>query len=480
MPGGFRFKAPYPKGTPPGPKPAGKPEDVAANRALPWPPLGFPMAPEDLLVDETGNAVRIDKAYSWEHPFAAHGMMQSVIRNAWAGDPYPIDTLFMYMSNMAWNSAMNTVGTIEMLTDTEPATGDYKIPYIIYADAYYSETVAYANLVLPDTTYFERWDCISLLDRPIGSAHGPADAIHQPVVAPDRDVRPFQDVLIALGAQLALPGFVNEDGGAKYPGGYADYIVNHQRAPGIGPLAGWRGADGKDQGRGEPNPDQLQSYIANGCFWKYELPPEQQYYKHANADYLAYANSMGWTPNTDPIVFQMYAEPLQKFRLAARGHGDHLPPADHRSRIETYFDPLPIWFPPFEEAAIDSDEFPLHALTQRPMAMYHSWGSHNAWLRQIHGCNRLYDNRRTAARLGLSDDDWVRIESHHASVKAQIQTMEGCNADTVWTWNSIGKRRGAWNLDPNAWRRPRACCSITSFPNCCRQAPAGATQTPTR
>ena len=291
---------------------------------------------------------------------------------------------------------------------------------------------------------------ISLLDRPIGSAHGPADAIRQPAVAPDRDVRPFQGVLIALGAQLALPGFVNEDGGAKYPGGYADYIVNHQRAPGIGPLAGWRGTDGKDQGRGEPNPDQLQSYIANGCFWKYELPPEQQYYKHANADYLAYANSMGWTPNTDPIVFQMYAEPLQKFRLAARGHGDHLPPADHRSRIETYFDPLPIWFPPFEEAAIDSDEFPLHALTQRPMTMYHSWGSHNAWLRQIHGCNRLYVNRRTAARLGLSDDDWVRIESHHASVKAQIQTMEGCNADTVWTWNSIGKRRDAWNLDPNA------------------------------
>jgi sulfite dehydrogenase (quinone) subunit SoeA len=27
--------------------------------------------------------------------------------------------------------------------------------------------VAYADLILPDTTYLERWDCISLLDRPI-------------------------------------------------------------------------------------------------------------------------------------------------------------------------------------------------------------------------------------------------------------------------------------------------------------------------
>jgi hypothetical protein len=33
---------------------------------------------------------------------------------------------------------------------------------------------AYADLILPDTTYLERWDCISLLDRPISEADGPA------------------------------------------------------------------------------------------------------------------------------------------------------------------------------------------------------------------------------------------------------------------------------------------------------------------
>ena len=40
---------------------------------------------------------------------------------------------------------------------------------------------------------------MSLLDRPISSADGPADAIRQPVVKPNRDVRPFQDVVIDLG-----------------------------------------------------------------------------------------------------------------------------------------------------------------------------------------------------------------------------------------------------------------------------------------
>ena len=48
-------------------------------------------------------------------------MMHMVITNAFHGDPYPIDTLFLYMANMAWNSAMNVGGTIEMLTARDPA-----------------------------------------------------------------------------------------------------------------------------------------------------------------------------------------------------------------------------------------------------------------------------------------------------------------------------------------------------------------------
>jgi anaerobic selenocysteine-containing dehydrogenase len=354
------------------------------------------------------------------------------------------------MANMAWNSSMNSAGTIKMLTDKDPATGEYKIPNIIYSDAYASEMVSYADLVLPDTTYLERWDCISLLDRPISSAHGPGDSIRQPVLQPDRDVRPFQEVLIDLGARLGLPAFVRDNGAPRYPGGYTDYMVNHQRLPGIGPLAGWRGVDGDQQGRGEPNPKQLEKYIENGCFWKHDLPDNQLYFKHANRDYLNYAHSQGWIPNAQPIIMQLYSEPMQRFRLAAQGHGKLLPPEHLKSRINEYFDPLPIWYQPLEEAATKDQEFPLHAITQRPAAMYHSWGSQNAWLRQIHGFNRLYLHRDLAAELGLVDEDWAFVESHHGKIKAQIRTMTGCEKNTVWTWNAIGKRRGAWNLDKNA------------------------------
>ena len=449
-PGGFRYKAPFPKPSPPPVKPAGRADQVAAGQPLPGPPLGFPQGPEDLIVDAAGQPLRIDQAFSWAAPLAAHGMMHTVIRNAWAGDPYPIDTLFLYMANMAWNSAMNTSETMAMLTDRDPATGDYKIPRIIYSDAYFSETVAYADLVLPDTSYLERWDCISLLDRPISSALGPADAIRQPVVAPENDVRPFQDVLLDLGHRVGLPGLTAENGAPRYPGGYADYIANHERTPGVGSLAGWRGTEGEAEGKGAANPNQLQRYIENGCFWRHELPAEARYFKHVNRAYLEAAVELGMLPRAEPIILQLYAEPLQRFRLAAEGHGPHQPPPEHRDRIKRYFDPLPIWYPPFGADGADAAGYSLHGLTQRPMAMYHSWGSQNAWLRQIMASNRLYVPIGVAAELDLADDDWVWAISPSGRIKAQVRVMAGVEERTVWTWNAIGKRRGAWSLSPDA------------------------------
>src|SRR5215472_10589162 len=449
-PGGWRYKSPHPKPCPPGLKPAGKPGQIEPGRPLAGAPLGYPLSPEDLIIDGEGRPMRIDKAFSWDAPIAAHGMMQMVIANAWKGDPYQIDILFMYMANMAWNSAMNTAETIRMLADKDPATGEYRIPRIIYSDAYDSEMVAYADLVLPDTTYLERWDCISLLDRPIGGVEGPADAIRQPIAAPDRDVRPFQDVLIEIGARLGLPGFVMPNGAPRYPGGYPDYIVNHERRPGIGPLGGWRGAEGEQAGHGAPNPRQLERYVANGCFWKHELPEDQRFFKHVNKAYLEASVAMGFIDTAEPIILQLYVEPLQRFRLAGCGHGKVVPPETHRERIATYFDPLPFWYAPFEEARSDGGSFPLHAVTQRPMQMYHSWHSQNAWLRQILGNNRLFINRATGRALGLAEDDWVWLSSRQGRIRVPTKLMEGVNPDTVWTWNAIGKRAGAWDLDPAA------------------------------
>lgn len=453
-PGNFRSKAPFPRPIPPAQLPENDPGIInAPDTALSKTPLGFPTRPEELALDANGQPLRLDKAYSWEAPLASHGMMHAVIKNAVEGDPYPIDTLILFMANMAWNSAMNTAGTQDMLRARNEA-GNHKIPFLVVADAFDSETVRFADLVLPDTTYLERYDAISFLDRPISEPDAAADSIRHPVLPLDRDVRPWQDVLVELATRLKFPAFVKADGARKFAG-YTDFIVNYERAPGIGFLAGFRGKDGEKSFRGEPNPQQWQAYIGAQSFFAHHWPDNQRWMRGVNRDYLQAAADAAFIPKAEPIIAQLYSEPLQKFRLAGQGLYPGRQPTREvdKQRLAQYFDPLPVWYdasPSPSRAASSPDDYPLHAITQRPMMMYHSWDSQNAWLRQIVAQNYLYVNTATAASLGLADLDWVWVESPHGRIRCQMKTMEGVEANTVWTWNAIGKMSEAWGLERDA------------------------------
>ncbi len=443
-PGGFRFKPPCPKPWHAHPRPHHK---ATPGAPLDGPHLGYPGGPEDLAIDAEGRAIRIDKAFTWEAPLSVHGLMHMVISNAVAGDPYEIEVLFLYMANMAWNSSMNTAQTMEMLGATDE-DGRYKIPHIIYSDAYSSEMVAFADLILPDTTYLERHDCISLLDRPISEPDAAGDAIRWPVCALDRDVRPFQSVLLDLGARLRLPGMADTEGASIYAD-YADYMTRHERRPGIGPLAGWRG-DGDAHGRGASNPDQIAAYIRAGGFWQAHVPENAAYFKPFNRAYQDWSVETGLSDAPQPYLFQLYSEPLAKFRAAALGFGAHQPPDHLRDRLAEAMSPLPQWYPPLAETGVEPDAYPLHAITQRPMAMYHAWGSQNAWLRQIHGQNPLFVPRAVWDAHGFSDGDWAHLISTHGRITVPVALMEALNPHTVWTWNAVGKRPGAWALAEDA------------------------------
>ena len=439
-PGSHLAKPPYPKPPPCLPPPA---ISRLPNTPLASPPLGAPRGPEDLAVDAAGAPLRIDGAFSWDAPLAMHGALHTVLANAAAGKPYFLDTLIIFMANMAWNSSLNPDDARAAMTATN-ADGRYRIPFIVTVDAFHSEMVDYADLVLPDTTYLERADVISLLDRPISDVESACDAIRAPVLKPDRDVRPWQEVMLELGSRLNFPALVDDNGERKYRD-YADFIVNYEAAPGVGFLSGWRGGD--HPVRGKANPKQWEEYEKNYCFYSAKIPTSARYSRFSNRDYMRFAKEAGWISSDDsPMTVELYSETLRKFQLAGEGFGARVPPDERqRHRLREHFDPLPFWSPPPVAAG-----YSFYAVTQRPMFMYHSWDSQNAWLRQIADRNPVFMQRQRGRELGIADGAAVWLSSVRGKIGARIKLMDGVRNDTLWTWNAIAKGAGNWGLSPRA------------------------------
>jgi len=274
--------------------------------------------------------------------------------------------------------------------------------------------------------------------------------VRVPVLPPTGECRPFQEVLVELASRLKFPAFTTPEGNRKFSG-YTDFIVRFEPNPGQGFLSGWRGADGSKSMRGEPNPRQWERYAENNCVHHFVMPEEHHYMRNWNQGYLDFCVYAGFRKLTHPVMVHLYSEVLQGFRAAATGQrAGRQPPTALRARVAEHFDPLPFWRPPLESAATDTAAYPLHAVTQRPMAMYHSWDSQNAWLRQIHSHNVLFVHTGTATAAGVADGAWCWVESPWGRVRCIARHSESVEPGTVWTWNAIGKSRGAWNLAPDA------------------------------
>ncbi|MEN8684393.1 MAG: formate dehydrogenase, partial [Marivita sp.] len=43
-----------------------------------------------------------------------------------------------------------------------------------------------------------------------------------------------------------------------------------------------------------------------------------------------------------------------------------------------------------------------------------------------------------------------KVTSAHGDITVPVAHMAALNENTVWTWNAIGKRKGAWALDKDA------------------------------
>ena len=314
--------------------------------------------PDQLVVDENGRPLLIDRAYSWDAPMALHRIYTAVNYDAGVQFPYRLEMLLWFITNPYWDNSYD-LDTDLGLVRQKHSDGRYTIPFVALVDTFYGNSVPYADLVIPDLTFYERYGVHSLLDRPISTVDGPADSIHWPVVPPLYGVKSWADTVLKLAEMLRIPAVLNADGSPKYPKGYEDFIWKWEIAPnsGIGLLGGARG-DGTQIIKATPNPQQLTAYtspqhiqaygdsakndtypspqkmaVTNGALpagasagqqtvghahFQYTLPVEIRYRRNVNAGYLKWAQSVGLIPYAKPIPVQVYSEIVQKFRLA--GH----------------------------------------------------------------------------------------------------------------------------------------------------------------
>ncbi len=93
------------------------------------------------------------------------------------------------------------------------ANGEYKLELLVSFEIMMSETAKYADLVLPDKSYFERWE---LLYMPWWYNFGPGVTLRQPVVDPPGECRHSNEIFIELGKRLTPEYFQFEDDIAYY------------------------------------------------------------------------------------------------------------------------------------------------------------------------------------------------------------------------------------------------------------------------
>ena len=155
-PGGFRYKPPFPRPAPPPIRPGGKPGQVAAESRCRARRSASRKGRRICWSRPTARRARIDKAFSWEAPLAAHGLMHMVIPNAMRA--IPTRSTRCSCTWRTWLELGDEHRRHDAHADRQ-GSGDRRrtrsrtssIPTPIY-----SEMVAYADLVLPDTTYLER------------------------------------------------------------------------------------------------------------------------------------------------------------------------------------------------------------------------------------------------------------------------------------------------------------------------------------
>ncbi len=146
-----------------------------------WPPL-----PADPTAESGRNVERADGAGAL-FPLARHAY-QAVADRILEG--YPVEALFLYDANPVY----------EVPGGARFVEAFDKIPFVVSFSSFMDESAQYADLVLPEPTFLERYQ-----DDYIEGLGYPGIALRQPVIAPRHDTLNVGDFFLRVAAAMGDP-----------------------------------------------------------------------------------------------------------------------------------------------------------------------------------------------------------------------------------------------------------------------------------
>lgn len=342
-------------------------------------------------------------------PLASHGNFQEAIPSALEEYPYPLNALITY-----WNAWPYSTPALKKVWEDTLGDGT-KIPLYVAIETHIGEASSWADYILPETTYLERWSFPGMtptiltkatpLRQPlVGGFDGkPWNAPIDPGALNNYDPIPpetsmLEDILIDLAKRLGLPGV----GASAFADGSS---LNNA----------WDFIKKELQNLSIETGKSVDEIIAKGGVFE---DPGNSY----SGDYLKY---------TYGNIIHLYIETLVRTKDSISGQA---------------YDPLPK-YEPIKDAGdqpVEDSSYPFQLVTYKPVIHAQARTAALPWMMLIRPENFVEMNTSDARFLGVETGDPVKVTSPSNSqgIIGKAKVTEGIRPGVV----AIAHSYGHWEL----------------------------------
>ncbi len=318
------------------------------------------------------------------------------------------------------------------------------IPFTVCVNAYYDESAALADLILPNSSYLEWWDWEDMASP----TQVPEYYIRQPLIKPLGECRDFKDVVCDLANRMGFPlGFNSAEEfvkmscemtpGVREAGGF-EYMKKH----GV-----WHDPNAKPKYysyKREALDPKKEVCIVEGYTYTDLTEPEKicpwfgddvlydretgvyWHWEQSKAKSEAKAKEKGYT--TTKNAYKGYIGQ----KIGDKVYEGFKPDKVNKSGyFELYsallkikgFPPLPTYQPIPEHGKMGPDELIL--TTYKVPVQIHSRSANCKWLTEIYHDNPGIINPETAKRLGIKTGDKIKVKSEVGEITTTARVTEG-------------------------------------------------------